>query len=630
VVVWTWSTVLEQLDNETIPADDGHESEPEGGVSGPLFAVIIATVVLYLAKDILMPLAMASILAVAFSPIASHLERFIGRFFAAASIVIAAVAAICLIAYFLTVQLTSIAVDVSGYSSNIATKLATLKGSTPSWLLSVEQGISQVQLQLERSAPKPKGPTPRLVQTQPASSTLQDALKPVMPVFVGIGKAMLVIFLFYFLLYGRRDLRNRVIMLAARGRITIAAEAIETAGGNVGHYLLLVSLVNFGFGIAIGVVAWLLGLPNAAFWGALAFVLRYIPYVGTLAAAVLPTLVAFAVFPGWSKTFEVFGSFVILDQIAVQLVEPILIGRGISVSPVALLFSAMYWSWLWGLPGLLLATPLTACLKVAGDYIPDLGFFAILLGADTVIEGYSDYYRMLLELDQPRARALAISYCDRLGLEATFDDVLIPAVLLAGDERAASHISQDNQQYLVETTRDLVTELGARFIKPPTTWRLRVLGVCAPGEVHNLGLLMLLELLRHAGAAANLVAKEGPDEIREFVKGYAPDIVCLSCTMTECLPAAEELVRALRLDAPGLTIIAGGAAAIANPAGLLAAGCTQVCTSRGDVRRLIRRFALRRARSQVLKLPEPPLVRPVPSADAQRQARSSQKSPRSS
>jgi predicted PurR-regulated permease PerM len=510
---------------------------------------------------------------------------------------------------------------VSGYSNNIATKLAALKGSTPSWLQRVEQGISQVQLQLERSAPKPKGRTPRLVQTQPAGPTLEDAVKPAVPVLVGIGEAMLVIVLLFFLLYGRRDLRTRLIMLAARGRITIAAEAIETAGSNVGHYLLVVSLINFGFGIAIGVVAWLLGLPNAAFWGGLAFVLRYIPYVGTLAAAVLPTLVAFAVFPGWSKTFEVFGSFVVLDQIVVQLVEPFLIGRGVDVSPVALLFSAMYWSWLWGLPGLLLATPLTACLKVAGDYIPQLAFFAILLGADTSIEGYNDYYRMLLELDQPRARALAISYCDRHGLEATFDDLLIPAVDLAGDERFASHISQDNQQYIVETTVELVKELGSRFIKPPTIWRLRVLGVCAPGEVHSLGLLMLLELLRYSGAAANMVGKETPDEIREFVKGYAPDIVCLSCTTTECLPAAEELVRALRLDAPGLTIISGGAAAIVDPDGLLAAGCTQICASRSEARRAIRRFALRRARAQVLKSPEP-MIGQASSAEPDRQARS--------
>ena len=112
---------------------------------------------------------------------------------------------------------------------------------------------------------------------------------------------------------------------------------------------------------------------------------------------------------------------------------------------------------------------------------------------------------------EPGARTLAIRYCDKHGLEPTFDDVLIPALTLAGEERIESHISQENQQFIVETTRDLVKELGNRFIKPRTRPRLRILGICAPGEVHDLGLLMLLELLRHAGAAANLVDQKSPD-----------------------------------------------------------------------------------------------------------------------
>src|SRR6202040_3791483 len=107
-------------------------------------------------------------------------------------------------------------------------------------------------------------------------------------------------------------------------------------------------------------------LPNPEFWGVLAFLLRFIPYVGALTAAVLPTLVAIAVFPGWSKAFEVLGSFLVL---------------------------AMYWAWLWGPVGLLLAAPLTACLKVAGDYIAPLGFLAILLGDETASEDYHEYYR---------------------------------------------------------------------------------------------------------------------------------------------------------------------------------------------------------------------------------------------
>ena len=591
---------MDESDQASGVADYGRDEGFEGGSGRAFIAVIVATAVLYFGKDILLPLAMASILAVAFSPIASHLEPLVGRFVGAALVVLMAIGILGATGYFLMLELTSVAVDVAGYSDNIATKLSTLEGSTPTWLQRIEDGVKDVQQQLEKKAPIAQGRTPRAVQAQPAPPGVKEVLQPALPILSGIGESLLVIVLFFFLLYGRKDLRDRFVRLAARARIIIAAEAIETAGGTVGRYLLFLSLTNLGYGIAIGMVAWVIGLPNAAFWGALAFLLRFIPYVGALASAMLPTLVAFAIFPGWRRSFEVLGSFVILDQAAAQLVEPFLIGRGVGVSPVALLVSAMYWVWLWGLPGLFLATPLTACLKVAGDYIPELGFFAILLGGDKGIEDYNDYYRMLLELDRSRAHTLATHYCDEHGLEPTFDDVLIPAIVLAGQERFDNNISHENQELIVETTRDLVMELGNRFIKPRTKPRLRILGMCAPGEVHNLGLLMLLELIRHAGAAANLVDDKSPDEIRDFVKRYAPDMVCLSCTMTQCLPAAVELVRGLRQDSPGLAIVGGGAAALSSPAELLEAGCSQICATRSDARRVIRRFALQRARSRSL------------------------------
>jgi predicted PurR-regulated permease PerM len=102
----------------------------------------------------------------------------------------------------------------------------------------------------------------------------------------------------------------------------------------------------------------------------LAFLLRFIPYVGAFTSALLPTAVAFAISPGWGVSLEVLGSFLILDQLLAQFVEPLLIGHGIGVSAVALLVSAMYWAWLWGGVGLILAVPLTVCLKVAGVLFP--------------------------------------------------------------------------------------------------------------------------------------------------------------------------------------------------------------------------------------------------------------------
>jgi predicted PurR-regulated permease PerM/methanogenic corrinoid protein MtbC1 len=584
-------------------SDDGFDSSR---AARPILAVIVATAVLYLGANILMPLAMAAVLAVIFSPVATRLERYVGSLISAALVVLAAVVALVAVGYFLTVELTEVAVEVSGYSDNIAVKLSALEKGTPLWLQQVESGVGEVEQRLQETNHKKDKRKPATVQTLPNSPALTEVLKPAVPVLAAFGKGLIVIVLLFFLLYSRRDLRDRFVRLAARVRIPIAAQGIETAGDTVGRYLFLFSLTNLGFGIATGVVVWLLGLPNPAFWGGLGFLLRFIPYVGALASAILPTLVAFAVFPGWTKSLEVLGTYLALDQIAAQFVEPFLIGHGIGVSPVALLFSAMYWTWIWGIPGLLLATPLTACLKVAGDYIPELGFLAVLLGVDQHSEDYHEYYRMLLELDQSGARSLAVRYCDEHGLEATFNDIIRPTLIFMGEERSEDHISQENEHFIIDTTREIIAELGNRLSIPHMAPRLRILGVCAPGEVHSLGLLMLLELLRQEGAAASFVGdNKSAEEVRGFARRFTPDVVCLSCTVTDYLSAAVELVQELKKDSPQLLIIAGAEAATAEPSKLLMAGCSQVCWSKNEARRLIRSFGSRRARLKVVGTPVP-------------------------
>jgi predicted PurR-regulated permease PerM/methanogenic corrinoid protein MtbC1 len=587
--------------------DDGFDS---GRATRPIIGVIVATAVFYLGAAILMPLAFASMLAVIVSPVANRIEPFVGRLVSAALIVLAAVVALIAAGYFVSVELTEVAVEVSGYSHNIAQKLSALEKSTPSWLERVQHNVGDVQQELQDSNRKRGKRNPTIVQTMPTSSAVADVLKPAMSVLEAVGEGLLVIVLLFFLLYSRQDLRDRFVRLAARARIPVAAQAIETAGDTVGRYLFLFSLINLGYGVATGIVMWLLGLPHPEFWGGLAFLLRFIPYVGALTSAVVPTLVAFAVFPGWSKSVEVLGTFVLLDQAAAQLVEPFLIGHGIGLAPVALLFSAIYWTWVWGIPGLLLATPLTACLKVAGDYIPALGFLSVLLGVDSRSEEHDEYYRKLLELDSNGARSLALRYCDEHGLEPTFNAIIVPTLVFMGEERSADHISKENEQFMIDTTREVIAEVGNRLSKPRMAPRLRVLAACAPGEEHSLGLLILLELLRQEGVAASFAGDgKSAEEVRGFAKRFTPDVVCLSSTISEFLPAAAELVQALKKDSPQIMILAGGAAAITDPPVLLRAGCSQVCWSRNEARRLIRSYGLQRAKGRVVGTPRPAVSR---------------------
>jgi len=565
-------------------------------VAVPICALIIGTGALYLGKPVLLPLAIALILSVVFSPIATRLEHYCGRFVSAAVVVLLVVSFIGAIGYFLTTELTAVADQVSEYSDNIGNKLAALQKNTPPWVQHIKEAVTDVQQRVAGANPAPR--KPREVMALPVP--LSESLKPVAPIVDAVFNTLLIIVLMFFLLYSRKDLRDRFVRLAARGRVPIAAEALETASYNVGRYLFLFSLINLAYGVATGIVAWYLDLPSAALWGLVAFLLRFIPYVGAISSAFLPALVAFAMFPGWSKAVEILAAFIILDQVAAQIAEPFIIGHGIDVSPVALLISAMYWSWLWGIPGLLLSTPLTACLKVAGDYIPPLGFLAILLGADRVLDDYHDFYRMLLEMNPDGARQIAIRYCDENGLGRTFEDVIQPALELTRKERAENHISEENERLILDTTHQLIGELAGRFVKKRIFPSVRVLGAMAPGDANFLHLLMLLELLRKDGVVASFCGEnKSAAGICDLVKRFTPDFVFVSCIDEEFIPATAELVKALRSISSGVTIVASGPASVQESDELINAGCSQICASDNEARRAVRNFILQRAKARV-------------------------------
>jgi predicted PurR-regulated permease PerM len=581
------------------PADDDVEDElrPLLRLAIPILAVTFATAVLYFARNILLPLAMATMLSVIFSPVARRAEKLIGRLAGTALVVLGAIAIVGVIVYFLTTELTSVADRLADYSPNIAAKLTAVEKKTPSSLQRIERAIESVEQELQRSGPRTP-PKPRAVQAIPQSS-LGDNLKPFLPVFSGLVNFLLIVILLFFMLYSRHDLRDRIIRLAARARISVASQAIETAGQTVSRYLILFSLTNFGFGVSTGLVCWLIGLPTPELWGLLGFLFRYVPYVGTLMAALLPTLVAFAVFPGWDKTIEVLAAFIALDQVAAQFIEPFMIGRGIGISPVALLISAMYWSWIWGLAGLLLATPLTACIKVLGDYIPAFSFFSILLGSENPLEDYHDFYRKMLELDREGAHAMAFQYYDEHGFEAAINDVIVPTAIVAAEEFDRGNIAPENVQSIMSISRELIVQIGNRLNKIQRAPRLRMVGLCVPGEVHNLALLILVQLMRQDEVAAALVSENKTiAELRDFIRGFAPDLVCISVTISDALAPALELVRALRADSEQMLILAGGLAAIQNAEQLRQAGCSQVCATIGEARRTIRTRIAERTRAR--------------------------------
>jgi predicted PurR-regulated permease PerM len=356
---------------EDLPAAPGEQ--PAGSGSRHVLGLLIAAAVLYVAKAVFMPIAIASILAVIASPVSTRLERYIGRILSAALIVALAIAFVAGSVYFFAIEVSSVANEVTQYSGNIAGKIRSLRAARPSWMGRFESMVQQLGGEIQ----SPGRPAPKRPQPQPATpgKSISEWISPVMPliggVFGGVFEAFMVMVLMFFLLYDRVGLRDRLVRLAVRARVNVASKALDTAGERVSRYLLYYSLINLFFGTAVGLICWGFGLERPELWGALAFFLRYVPYIGAITSGLLPTLVALAIFPGWLRPLGILISYTVLDQVIAQFIEPFVIGAGVGVSPIALLVSAIFWAWLWGPIGLVLSTPFTVCLYSVAGFLLD-------------------------------------------------------------------------------------------------------------------------------------------------------------------------------------------------------------------------------------------------------------------
>jgi predicted PurR-regulated permease PerM len=212
------------------------------------------------------------------------------------------------------------------------------------------------------------------------------------------------------MLLQREDLRGRLIRLIGQGRISTTTRAMDDAGARVSRYLLMQLVVNVAYGVPVAVGLSFIGVPNAILWGAFATILRFIPYVGPWIAAAFPITLSLAVSPGWMMPLLTIGLFVVLELLSNNVMEPWLYGSSTGVSPIALIVAAVFWTWLWGPVGLVLATPLTVCLVVMGRHVPRLSFLSVLLSDEDALTPAQDCYHRLLTVGEQDEMELVESY----------------------------------------------------------------------------------------------------------------------------------------------------------------------------------------------------------------------------
>ena len=538
-----------------------------------LFGTIIVIAVLHLAKPVVVPVALAILFAFLLTPIVVRLERtFLRR---TGSIVLSlglTTAVLGVGGWWIYQQFAAVGLELTkaATSRNVDEKLKFLRrtgGSTIEMVERTLQRVAEVRDRPERADLK--------VRVIPERKTLAERYEEVAPTVEGVAAVFLVVVVVFFLLRDRESLRDKLLRLAGRAHLTVTTQAIGETSQRISRYLLTIALLNVGFGVMIGVGLGLLHVPHAALWGVLAGLLRFVPYIGAVLSATGPTFLAFAVFPNWYIALAVLGLFVFSDQLIGGFIEPIVVGHRVGVSPIALLLAAIFWGWLWGPVGLLLATPITVCLTVGGEFIPALRIFSIMFGSEDPLEGYLSFYNRLLLRDRTGAIAIADRYAESATMEEMFTDLFIPTLSFAQEELDRKRITPAHDHFIKDVVRELIIRFGDRNAGTPDPER-HIVAVSVAGERLSLGTLMLTQLLRTEGFSADYFTDLPEQELVAFINEVKPEAVFVSCTNPDHLDQGYTLLQLLSANFPDLAIIAGGSAFSRDRGRTLSAGATYV------------------------------------------------------
>ncbi|HEV2718626.1 MAG TPA: AI-2E family transporter [Thermoanaerobaculia bacterium] len=562
-----------------------------------LLVTVVVIAILYLAKPVVVPVALAILFAFLLSPIVSILERtFLRRTGAIVLSLGIAVAALGLGGWWIYQQFNAVAKEFTESAAvhRVEERLRFLRRSSGG-LAIFERFQRTLQRVTQPAQPAEKPLNVRVVE----DTNLRDRYRNLAPTVEGVAAIFLVIVLVFFLLQDREQLRDKMLRLAGRAHLTVTTQAIGETSDRISRYLLTFALLNLGFGTLITLGLLLLGVPHALLWGVIAGLMRFVPYVGAILSATLPTFLALAVFPNWYVPLAVLGLFVLSDQLIGGFVEPIVVGHRVGISPIALLVSAIFWGWLWGPVGLLLATPISVCLTVGGEFIPALRIFSIMFGAEDPLEGYLSFYNRLLLRDRTGAIAIADRHAETDTMEEMFTDLFIPTLTFAQEELDRKRISPAHDHFIKDVIRELIIRFGDRNAGTPDPER-HIVAVSVAGERLSLGTLMLTQLLREEGYSIDYFTDLPDQELIAFINEVRPEAVFVSCTNPDHLEAGYMLLQLIAGNFPDLTIVAGGSAFSRERQKTLAAGATYVPTSLGEAKEdfLSRRKAARKRTSR--------------------------------
>jgi predicted PurR-regulated permease PerM len=556
------------------------------GVNG-LAAVLIVGTGIYLAREVLVPLALAILLSFTLAPAVTGLRRVhVGRTPAVTLVVVSAFGLMFAIGALITGQIGSLAQGLPGYQRNIEAKVHSLRDALPGGGL-IERASSMVR-DLNRELTEARNPA--TLEKQPSRPTLgttkplpvqiwepdpaplqlvQTMVSPLLPPLATTGLILLLVIV---MLSHREDLRNRVIRLLGAKDLTRITHALDDAGYRVSRYLVAQTATNTCFGLAIAIGLAVIGVPNPILWGLLAMLFRFVPYIGAVLGSVFPLALAIAIDPGWTLLAWTAALYLGLELVISNLVEPRLYGSRTGLSPIAVIFAAVVWTWLWGPIGLLLSTPLTVCLVVLGRHVPQLAFLDIALGNEPVLSAPERHYQRLIAGDPDEATEQAEAHLastdDLLGF---YDRVTLPALALAEHDRAHGMLDDARRELVTDSAFQVIENLAGRTDGKPTNgdgtghdpadpaWgEGTILCIAARGSLDEAAASILSQLIAREGYPTRVVpsATIGARALAALdLTGVR--LICLSYLDSGSVAHARYLKMRLRRRAPNIPILVG-------------------------------------------------------------------------
>jgi predicted PurR-regulated permease PerM/cell division inhibitor SulA len=570
---------------------------------------------LYWAQSILVPVALAILLAFLLSPAVKALQRWhLDRRLAVVVVVLSATTAIVAAGWLVKIELTNLAAGLPIYTENIQAKIQQLKGmgqrAGSGHLAGILENLTGARDQspaqvdtANTSAASTEADPKALVGDGNWQARLLGLLGMVMSSAASMAFALVLVI---FMLLEREPLRNRLICLMGQGRMTVTTKALDDTGARISRYLHMQFALNSSYGVVWGGALYMIGVDYALLWGFLAGVMRYIPYLGAWLGALFPIALSLAQFPGWWPTLIVIGVVLVLELIWNNALEPWFYGQSIGVSPVGMLIAVAFWTLLWGPVGLVLSGPLTICIVVVGKYVPDLSFFTTILGDTPSLEPSVDFYQRLLARDQDEASQFIAELVESSPAPSLYDEVLIPALAFAQHDREQDMLTESQVQNMYATMGEILDDLGlqlptntttvevvvANDIVAGATERVKILACPARGQTDLLALEMLQQLLPAAEWELEISAMD--TLTAELVQNVATDlstVILISALPPGGLAHARYLCKRLRAQRRDLKIVVGRWGQLekieTNRNSLQSAGADRVVTSLIDARKLL-------------------------------------------